>query len=119
MLTDQAIDWLAKDRDQSKPFFLYVGYKAVHYPFLPVRLLLRDEYPSDVRITNVTAPVLVVLGTADSIVPAAQSRTIYDLANEPKQLLEISGADHNDFELLAGSTLIEAVVEFIKTTSTE
>lgn len=35
VLTDQAIDWLAKTRDPSKPFFLYVGYKAVHYPFLP------------------------------------------------------------------------------------
>lgn len=35
VLTDLAIDWLKRGRDPSKPFFLYVGFKAVHYPFTP------------------------------------------------------------------------------------
>lgn len=35
LLTDQAIQWLSDGRDKSKPFLLYVGYKAVHYPFQP------------------------------------------------------------------------------------
>jgi len=35
VLTDLAIDWLTRGRDRSKPFFLYVGFKAVHYPFTP------------------------------------------------------------------------------------
>ncbi len=35
VLTDLAIDWLKRGRDPSKPFFLYVGFKAVHYPFIP------------------------------------------------------------------------------------
>ena len=33
VLTEQALDWLKRDRE--KPFLLYVGYKAVHYPFQP------------------------------------------------------------------------------------
>ncbi|MCG8584463.1 MAG: sulfatase [Pirellulales bacterium] len=33
--TNLALDWLRNKRDKSKPFFLYVSYKAVHYPFLP------------------------------------------------------------------------------------
>lgn len=35
VLTSQAIDWLGDDRDEDKPFFLYLAYKAVHYPFQP------------------------------------------------------------------------------------
>ena len=35
ILTDQALRWLKGGRDNSKPFFLYLSYKAVHYPFLP------------------------------------------------------------------------------------
>jgi N-acetylglucosamine-6-sulfatase len=33
--TDLAIDWLKSGRDEAKPFFLYVSFKAVHYPFVP------------------------------------------------------------------------------------
>jgi N-acetylglucosamine-6-sulfatase len=35
VLTDQALQWLKSGRDKEKPFFLYLSYKAVHYPFLP------------------------------------------------------------------------------------
>jgi len=37
VLTDQALDWLVNSRDKSKPFFLYLSFKAVHYPFLPAK----------------------------------------------------------------------------------
>ncbi|HCO95199.1 MAG TPA: acetylglucosamine-6-sulfatase [Phycisphaerales bacterium] len=35
VLTDQALTWLKKGRDARKPFFLYLSFKAVHYPFQP------------------------------------------------------------------------------------
>jgi len=35
VLTDQALSWLENGRDKGKPFFLYLSYKAVHYPFVP------------------------------------------------------------------------------------
>ena len=96
------------------PFTSLADVGAVHYPFLPVRALLRDSYPSCDRIGSVESPVLVIAGSADSIVPPAQSRTIYELASRPKELLLIEDADHNDYGLLAGSTMIEAVVRFIR-----
>ena len=37
VLTDQALRWLDKERDRTKPFFLYLSYKAVHYPFQPAQ----------------------------------------------------------------------------------
>jgi len=35
ILTDQALGWLEDERDADKPFFMYLSYKAVHYPFEP------------------------------------------------------------------------------------
>lgn len=35
VLTDQAVKWLDQGKDDEKPFFLYLSYKAVHYPFQP------------------------------------------------------------------------------------
>lgn len=94
------------------PFTSLADVARVHYPLIPSRLV-RDEYPSDERIGTVRSPVLVIVGSEDSIVPAAQSQRLYDLALEPKELLTIDGADHNDFELVAGEAMIEATLRFI------
>ena len=59
---------------------------AVHYPWLPVRRLLLDRYPSIDRIGSLTAPLLVIAGDRDDIVPAALSRRLYDAAPEPKRI---------------------------------
>jgi N-acetylglucosamine-6-sulfatase len=35
VLTDQTLQWLEQRGDSSKPFFVYLSYKSVHYPFQP------------------------------------------------------------------------------------
>ena len=80
------------------------------YPFLPVRALLRDRYPVAGPITGVTAPTLVVYGTADSVVPAVQSRAVAASAAGPVTVVVVEGADHNDAVLLDGRLLIDAVL---------
>jgi len=82
-----------------------------HYPFLPVRLLLRDRFPVAGLIGGVTAPTLVVYGTADEVVPPAQSRAVADRAAGPVRVVAVEGAHHNDASLLAGPQLIDAVTE--------
>ncbi|MFC1635178.1 sulfatase [Planctomycetota bacterium] len=37
VLTDQALTWLRDGRDGSRPFFLYLSFKSVHYPFQPAK----------------------------------------------------------------------------------
>lgn len=37
ILTDHALEWLEDNRDANRPFFLYLSFKAVHYPFQPAR----------------------------------------------------------------------------------
>lgn len=91
-----------------------VGRRA--YPFLPVRLLLADRFSSLDRIGSITCPVLVIAGTRDSVVPADLSEQLFEaVGSSKKRLLMIDGADHNDYELLAGPELIDAVVGFLST----
>lgn len=79
----------------------------------PPQYLLRDRYPSADRIGLIKAPILVIAGSDDSIVPLAHSRELYNRAPEPKTFLEVPGADHNDAELLSGDVVVEAVFRFI------
>lgn len=71
------------------------------------------EYASNERIESVAAPILVIAGSEDSIVPLSQSRELYELAPEPKELVIVRGADHNDPELVAGPEVIEAIDRFV------
>lgn len=95
------------------PFTSATDVAQVHYRFLPVRWLLRDRFPSIDRIAHVRAPLLVIAGDRDGIVPVDQSRRLYEAANSPKSLLIIPGADHNDHSLQAGRQMIDAVLEFL------
>jgi uncharacterized protein len=92
------------------PFVDLAAVAQVHFPFLPVTLLLRDRFPLVDPLATVKSPVAVVYGTRDSIVPAAQSRAVADAAPVLRQLVAVEGADHNDPVLLDGNQLINAVV---------
>jgi fermentation-respiration switch protein FrsA (DUF1100 family) len=91
------------------PFQDLAAAGAHHYPYLPVRLLLRDRFTVAARIGQVHVPTVVVYGTADSVVPAAQSRTVARRAAGPVRELVIPGADHNDAVLVQGPEVIAAV----------
>lgn len=89
------------------PFTDLAAAGQEHYPFLPVRLLLRDTYPLAGTIPGVRAPVTVVLGTGDTVIPPEQSREVARAGRGA--LVEIPGADHNDRVLLDGPALIDAI----------
>ena len=95
------------------PFTDLAAVGQEHYPILPVRLLLRDRFPVADLIGQVEAPttVVVIYGTADSIVPPEQSRTVAERAATPARVVAVDGADHNDISLLAGGQLVNAVVD--------
>lgn len=99
------------------PFTSLVDMGRLHYPLLPVGPLLRDRYPSVDRIGGVAAPVLVVAGERDRLIPVAQSRRLYEAAAEPKRFALIAGADHNDYALAAGDQFIREVTRFLDETT--
>ncbi|MGE6698742.1 alpha/beta hydrolase [Hyphomonas sp. NPDC076900] len=62
---------------------------------LPVGMLVRHSFYSDRDIGAVNAPLLVAHGTSDRLIPASQSRRLFDKANEPKTYKLFEGSDHN------------------------
>ena len=96
------------------PFATLSDVGSHHYPYLPVALLLRDRYAAVDRIGSVSAPILVIAAEHDVIVPVSHSRRLFEAASEPKRIVVIPGADHNDLEMLAGERLIREVVAFVR-----
>src|SRR6266545_1148647 len=84
------------------------------YPCLPVSLLLADRYDSLGRVGRLAAPLLVVAGERDRIIPAAHSRRLFDAAPKPKRFVLLAGADHNDLDLLAGPRLLAELLAFLR-----
>jgi fermentation-respiration switch protein FrsA (DUF1100 family) len=72
------------------------------YPFLP-RPLVPDAYPSERRIRTLRAPVLIMHGDQDELLPLRHAEKLYAAAPEPKQLVVFPGAGHNDLIVLARS----------------
>ena len=66
------------------PFTSMIDAGKNKYPYLPVRLLLKDKYESDKKVKNIKSPILVMHGKVDNIVPFYMGKKIYELANEPK-----------------------------------
>jgi uncharacterized protein len=95
------------------PFASMADVGQHHYPFLPVRLLLRDRFAAIDQIKRVRVPLLIIAGGGDTIVPVEHSRRLYDAATAPKTLLVFPDADHNDDELLAGGEMVGAIVRFL------
>ena len=66
------------------PFTSMVDAGRNKYPFLPVKILLKDKYKSDEKIKNIKSPILVMHGKVDKLVPFHMGKKMFDLANEPK-----------------------------------
>lgn len=92
------------------PFTSLTEVAASLYPWLPVRSMLLDRYNSLARIAELRAPLLVVHGEQDRIVPVRFGRTLFEAAAEPKQAYWAGEGGHND---LARYGLLEAVVNFL------
>ncbi len=98
------------------PFTSLTDVGRFHYTYLPVAWLLRDRFDTLGRIARIRVPLLVIAGDRDRVVPMSQSRRLYDAANEPKSLLIVPNADHNDPVLLAGREMLAAILRFLPKT---
>ena len=85
---------------------------ATHYPFVPVRALLKDRYDSASKIASVAAPVLILHGLKDRVVPFRYGEKLYAAAAEPKRLIAFPEGGHENLHALgAGSAVLEFLEE--------
>jgi len=76
------------------PYSSALEVAAAHYPIFPVKWLMFDRFRSDLAIGDVHIPILIVHGDEDDVVPIRLARRLFELANEPKKFMQVSGGKH-------------------------
>jgi fermentation-respiration switch protein FrsA (DUF1100 family) len=97
------------------PFLSLPTLARALYPWLPP-LLVRSRFDNAARIGQVRAPTLIVHGDRDDVVPVAHGQRLFELAPEPKRLVLIAGAGHNDLLLVGGEQYLAAWRQFLADT---
>jgi uncharacterized protein len=87
------------------PYSSIADVAAATYWFVPVRALLHDPFRNELLIGSVKAPVLIVHGTKDGVVPIRFGEKLFALANQPKEFWRVEGAAH----LAMGERLAETL----------
>jgi fermentation-respiration switch protein FrsA (DUF1100 family) len=89
----------------------FTGVRALarlHYPFVPAALI-PDAYPVLRRIHDLRAPLLVLHGDRDDIVPLSHGKALFDASPEPKRIHVFPGLGHNDLVPLARVELAQVI----------
>jgi len=94
-------------------FTSYVNIGKEYYPYMPVRWFARFDYRTIDYIKEVHCPVMLIYSRNDEIVPYKFGLDIYDVANEPKEFIEIFGS-HNDCFLASGEIYTEVWEKWLK-----
>ena len=95
------------------PYTSTADVAASLFWFMPVRLVMRDQFRSDQRIERVKVPLLIMHGARDPAIPIAFGERLFALAGEPKQFVRFPEGGH---ENLQGFGAIETARHFINDT---
>lgn len=85
----------------------------IHNRLIPTAFV-PDAYPSLRLIADLQAPVLVLHGEDDMIVPVEHARALYDAAPDPKRLRIVSGVGHNDIVASPGTVLADEIAAWAR-----
>ena len=97
------------------PFTSTADVGAAIYPFVPVRWAMKDTFRSDERIGRVSAPLLVLHGEEDRIVPIRFAEKLFALAREPKRFVHFPQGGHVNLDDFGAAKVVQ---EFLATLST-
>jgi fermentation-respiration switch protein FrsA (DUF1100 family) len=96
------------------PFTSIRDMARIAAPWLPIGALLRTKYDNLEKIKKVQAPILVLHGDFDDIVPFDQGKRLFAAAPEPKEFYTIQGAHHNDTYIVGGEGYFKVLKDFIE-----
>jgi uncharacterized protein len=82
------------------------------YPYLPVRLIMKNRFDSMEKLPRVTMPKLFIHATDDALIPIEHGRRLYAVASDPKRFLEVAGG-HNDSYLQDEERYFGGLSQFI------
>jgi pimeloyl-ACP methyl ester carboxylesterase len=95
------------------PFDSLANVAQHHYPLLPIRWIMRDQYPSEEWLKKYRGPVAIILAANDTVVPATFGQNLYDIYTGPKKLIIADDADHNDLLHTLPSSAWQEALNFL------
>lgn len=98
------------------PYTSIADVGARLYPYLPVQTLILDRYDSLSRIDRIAAPLLIVHGENDDLIPISMGRALFEKAPQPKQFAAIPRAGHNNHYLHGSYEIIHAWLDRLSQT---
>ena len=93
------------------PFTSVAEVAQCHFPFVPAARLVTDRFDSLSRIGQVRAPILVLHGEGDRVVPVRFGRALFKAAPEPKEGWFVPEAGHEDLARIGGLDVVVAFIE--------
>lgn len=97
------------------PFKSMLSLVQEKIPYLPISLLLKSPFRTDLDIGAVTAPIIIFHGDRDTLVPIASAKALVALATTDVAFEVIAGAGHNDG--LFSRDMLDRIAAFIETGS--
>jgi len=92
------------------PYTSIADMARAQYPFLPVRWLLRHPFDSLSRIPRIQAPLLVLQGARDTMIPPAMGRAVFDAAAGPKEMWVSEQGVHEDVLETGGEAVLVSFI---------
>lgn len=92
------------------PFLSVAKMAQIRFPYFPAEYMTKDRFENFKKIPSIHVPILITSGGRDTVIPPTQGKTLFDLANEPKQFLFIPGGGHND---LLDSEFVEVSLKWL------
>lgn len=94
--------------------FTSIPDMARHIYRVPLaRFLPASRFDSLGKIASVKAPVLIIHGTRDPVIPFDMGRRLFEAAREPKSFLPVEGAEHDDPYIVGGEAYCKRMLAFI------
>ena len=82
------------------------------YPFLPVGLIVRQNFDTLAKVGRIRAPKLILHGRQDEIIPFRHGVTLHDAAVPPKKFIPFAGG-HNDERYVVSDEYLHVLAEFL------
>lgn len=93
------------------PFSSAVDVATKTYPYLPARWLMKDRFESVNHIKFIGAPLLIIHGETDQVVPFALGQKLFEDALEPKEFMAIPDAGHNELDIPVVRARVEQFID--------
>jgi fermentation-respiration switch protein FrsA (DUF1100 family) len=104
--TAMAMEYGAAALVLEMPYSSVADVAQAHYWYLPVRWLVKDQFDSVARIPALRAPVLILHGEDDPVIPVWTARRLFAAAPEPKEAHFFEGGTHGNLYRLGAAKLV-------------